>query len=203
MPQPDFLISTKDATRFSCQVLGGSSWSQLICQPRSEEPSQLRWTHSVDASGIIYRPHVGKYMLSPHPISPPPRAQFNSQTEEIRAKCNYSTTLEAIRSKWKEHKRFLYLTLISRWRSHNVFTRGKKHRNICLWNDTEGEHVQGISRRRNFNGVRQQHRDHSRLFWHICCFNTVWMLTQLWPFVSLLLICSNTSRTTATTRTWQ
>lgn len=174
MPQPE---EDKRCDRFSYQVLGGSSWSQLIwptylpAQIWGAEWAQVDswirlWMHlQLHRHYNCLRPQTscGKVHVISTAHQQPPLAQFNSQTEEIRANCNYLTTLEAISSKWKEHKRFLYLTLISRWRSHSVFTWEKKHRNICFWNDTEGEHVQGISRRRNFHGVRQQHRDHSRL----------------------------------------
>lgn len=61
----------------------------------------------------------------PAPSAGPPLALFNSQSEEIRAKCDYLMTLETISSKLKEHKRLLYLTLIPRQRSHNVFTCGE------------------------------------------------------------------------------
>lgn len=125
-----------------------------------------------------------RYLPAPSAVSPP-ISPLNSQSEEIRVKCDYLMTLETISSKWKEHKRLLYRMLISRQRSHNVFTCEEKTLEYLLLEWHRGITHAGNNLQKEFSwdlteaaGLFQTHFWHRAHFWHILCFKTAWMLKR-------------------------
>lgn len=136
-------------------------------------------------------------MLSPRPISslpPPPIALLNSQSKEIRVKCDYLMTLETNSSKWKEHKRLHYLTLISRQRSHNVFTCEEKTQEYLLLEWHRGITHAGNNLEKEFSwDLTEAAGSFQTLahFWHILCFKTAWMLKRHKKWFVIFLSCNN------------